>query len=38
MLHKGFDRKGSVTKFSGLEPQEAWRQNKLIWDKLPVVK
>jgi hypothetical protein len=42
MLHKGYDRKGSVAKEeeedSGHEPQEAWRQDELIDGKSPVVK
>jgi hypothetical protein len=41
MLHKDYDRKGSVattTKNSGHEPEEAWRQNEPIGGKLPVVK
>jgi hypothetical protein len=41
MLHKGFDRKGSVAKKkknSGHEPQEVWRQDELIGDTPPVVK
>jgi hypothetical protein len=41
MLHKNYDRKGSVAKtkkFSGHEPQEAWRQDQLIGGKPPVVK
>jgi hypothetical protein len=38
MLHKENDRKGSVEKKSGLEPQGAWCQDELIGGKLPVVK
>jgi hypothetical protein len=40
MLHKNYDHKGSVAKKknSGHEPEEAWRQDKLIGDKPPVVK
>jgi hypothetical protein len=33
MLHKDYDRKGSVAKkkiHSGHEPQEAWRQDERI--------
>jgi hypothetical protein len=40
MLHKDYDRKGSVakkTKDSGHEPQEAWRQDEPIGGKPPVV-
>jgi hypothetical protein len=39
MLHKDYDRKGSVAKIknSGHEPQEAWRQDELIGGKPPVV-
>jgi hypothetical protein len=39
MLHKDYDRKGSVAKkFSGRESQGAWRQDELIGGTLPVVK
>jgi hypothetical protein len=40
MLRKDYALKGSVTetKDSGREPQEAWRQDKLIGCKPPVVK
>jgi hypothetical protein len=38
MLHKDYDRKGSVKKNSGHQSQEAWRQDELIGGKLPVVK
>jgi hypothetical protein len=38
MLHKDYDRKGSVKKISGREPQGAWRQDELIGGKLPDVK
>jgi hypothetical protein len=41
MLHKDYDRKGSVekkTKISGRQPQGAWCQNELIGGKLPLVK
>jgi hypothetical protein len=39
MLHKDYDRKGSVEKrISGHEPQGAWRQDELIGGKPPVVK
>jgi hypothetical protein len=39
MLHKDYNRKGSVDKkYSGNEPQEAWRQDELIGGKPPVVK
>jgi hypothetical protein len=40
MLHKDYDRKGSVAKIknSGREPQEAWHQDELIGGKPPVVK
>jgi hypothetical protein len=41
MLHKDYDRKGSIAKQqqqdSGRDPQEAWRQDKLIDGKPPVV-
>jgi ferric-dicitrate binding protein FerR (iron transport regulator) len=39
MLHKDYDRKGSVEKnVSDRESQGAWRQDELISDKTPVVK
>jgi hypothetical protein len=39
MLHKDYDRKGSVVKkMSSREPQGAWRQDELIGGKPPVVK
>jgi hypothetical protein len=39
MLHKDYDRKGSVgKKNSGRDPQGAWRQDELIDGKLLVVK
>jgi hypothetical protein len=38
ILHKDYDRKGSVEKISGREPQEAWSQDKLIGGKPSVVK
>jgi hypothetical protein len=42
MVHKDYDRKGSVAKKkkkkTGREPQEAWRQEELIGGKPPVVK
>jgi hypothetical protein len=43
MLHKDYDRKGSVVKtktnISGCDPsQGAWRKDKPIGSKSPVVK
>jgi hypothetical protein len=39
MLHKNYDRKGSIAKKkSGRDPQEAWCEDELIGGKLPVVK
>jgi hypothetical protein len=39
MLHKDYDRKGSVEKkISGHEKQGAWRQDELIGGKHSVVK
>jgi hypothetical protein len=39
MLHKGYDRKGSVeNKNFGREPQGAWRQDELIGGKPPLIK
>jgi hypothetical protein len=38
MLHKGYDRKGSVEKISGRESQGAWREDELMGGKSPVVK
>jgi hypothetical protein len=37
MLHKDYDRKGSVAKKypSGREPQGAWLRDELIGGKLP---
>jgi hypothetical protein len=38
MLHKDYDRKGSVEKKNfGHDSQGAWRQNKPICGKSPVV-
>jgi hypothetical protein len=41
MLHKDYDRKGSLAKrklhISGLKPQEAWHEDELIAGKPPVV-
>jgi hypothetical protein len=38
MLHKDYDRKGSVTKNNSVrEPWEAWHQDELIDDKPPVI-
>jgi hypothetical protein len=37
MLHKEYDRKGSVEKISGRESQGTWRQDELIGGKQPVV-
>jgi hypothetical protein len=35
MLHKDYDRKGSVEKrISGREPQGVWRQDELIGGKV----
>jgi hypothetical protein len=40
MLHKDYDRKGSVAKkeISGRDHQGAWRQDELIDGKPPVAK
>jgi hypothetical protein len=39
MLHKDYDRKGSIAKnISGRDHQGAWRQDELIVGKPPVVK
>jgi hypothetical protein len=38
MLHKDYDRKGSVKKIRGRESPEAWRQDELIGGKPPVVQ
>jgi hypothetical protein len=38
MLHKDYDRKGSVGKISGRESQRAWRQYELVGGKPPVLK
>jgi hypothetical protein len=38
MLHKDYDRKGSVDKISGCESQGAWRQDEPIGSKTPVIK
>jgi hypothetical protein len=39
MLHKDYDRKGSVEeKISDRESQGVWRQDELIGGKSPVVK
>jgi hypothetical protein len=41
MLHKNYDRKGSIAKKkkkSGRDPQGVWRQDELIDGKPPVVK
>jgi hypothetical protein len=38
MLHKDYDRRCSIKKKSGRESQGAWRQDKLIGNKPPVVK
>jgi hypothetical protein len=37
LLHKDYDRNGSVTKNSGCDPHGAWRQDKLIGGTPPVV-
>jgi hypothetical protein len=37
MLHKDYDRRCSVEKKSDRESQGAWRQDKLIGGKPPVV-
>jgi hypothetical protein len=39
MLHKDYDRKGSVAKTNlWSDPQGAWRKDELIGGKPPVVK
>jgi hypothetical protein len=38
MLHKEYDRKDSVEKISGREPQGASRQDEVIGSKPPVIK
>jgi hypothetical protein len=38
MLHKEYDRKGSVKKISGREHRGAGRQDELIGGKPPFVK
>jgi hypothetical protein len=38
MLHKEFNRKGSVQKITGRESQGAWRQDVLIGGKSPLLK
>jgi hypothetical protein len=38
MLHKDYERKGSVEKISGRESRGAWSQVELIGGKPPVVK
>jgi hypothetical protein len=38
VLHKDYDRKGSVEKISGRESQGSCRQDELIGGKPPVVK
>jgi hypothetical protein len=38
MLHKDYDRKGSVEKNTGRESQVAWRQDELIGGTPPVLK
>jgi hypothetical protein len=38
MLHKDYNRKYSAEKNAGRESQRAWRQEKLIGGKPPVVK
>jgi hypothetical protein len=37
MLHKDFDRKGSIENISDHESQGAWRQDELIGGKPPIV-
>jgi hypothetical protein len=37
MLHKDYDRNGSVKKNTGRDPQGAWRRDELIGVKPPVV-
>jgi hypothetical protein len=38
MLHKGYNRKGSVEVNTGLGSQVAWHQDELIGGKPPVLK
>jgi hypothetical protein len=38
MLHKDYDRKGSVEKISLCESQAAWREEELTGGEPPVVK
>jgi hypothetical protein len=39
MLHNDYEHKGSVEKkIFGHEPQGAWRQDKVVGNKPPVVK
>jgi hypothetical protein len=38
ILYKGYNSKGSVKKFSGREPQGAWRQDEPIGGIPPFVK
>jgi hypothetical protein len=38
MLHKDYDRKGSVEKISGCDTQGARRQDELIGGKPPAMK
>jgi hypothetical protein len=38
MLHKDYDRKGSVKKVSGRKPQGAWCQDELIGGKSTIVQ
>jgi hypothetical protein len=37
-LNKDYNRKGSLEKISGRDPQGDWRQEELFGGKLPVVK
>jgi hypothetical protein len=38
MLHKDYDRKGSLEKIAGRQSQGALSRDELIGGKLPVVK
>jgi hypothetical protein len=38
MLRKDYDRKSSVKKKTGRDPQRTWHQDELIGGKSPVVK
>lgn len=39
MLHKSYDRNGSVAKkMSGRDPKDTWRKDERIGRKPPVVK